>query len=142
MVEGDRFKLNAKEPEDFKMNWRLLFYILMIIIALIFALMAGCPAYNVYTSRLEGEAILAKSQASRQALVSQAQAEKDAAKLRADAISIVGKAAKEFPEYREQEFIGAFADALQNGKISQIIYVPTERNIPIVRTSETPNHEK
>jgi len=94
--------------------------------------MAGCPAYNVYSSRMEGEAILAKSQASRQALVSQAQAEKDAATLRADAIGIVGKAAKDFPEYREQEFIGSFAEALHNGTISQIIYVPTERNIPIV----------
>ncbi len=50
---------------------------------------------------------------------------------RAEAIKIVGQAAKDYPEYRNQEFIGAFAHAIQDGRISQIIYVPTEANIPI-----------
>lgn len=48
-------------------------------------LLVGCPQYNVYSSRLSGEAEQAKAVGARQALVSQAQAEKDAAKLRADA---------------------------------------------------------
>jgi hypothetical protein len=56
----------------------------------------------------------------------------EAAKLRAEAIQIVGKASQEFPEYRHQEFIGAFAEALKEGNIDQIIYVPTETNVPIV----------
>jgi regulator of protease activity HflC (stomatin/prohibitin superfamily) len=69
-------------------------------------------------------------------LVTQAQAEKDAAVLRAEAIQIVGQAAKDFPEYRQQEFIGSFADALREGKIQQIIYVPTEANIPIIEAGK------
>ena len=95
-------------------------------------LMAGCPQYNVYSSRLSGEAALAHAESTKKVLVTQAQAEKDSAQLRADAIKIVGQAAKDFPEYRQQEFIGAFAEAMQNGKIDKIIYVPTEANIPII----------
>lgn len=100
----------------------------------------GClylwPKYNVYASRLSGQAKLAESQAARLVLVSQAEAEKEAAQLRADAIAIVGKAAQDFPQYRTQEFIGAFAEALHQGKISQIIYVPTEANIPILEAGK------
>ena len=103
-----------------------------IIISAIGGCMAGYPQYQVYSQRLEGEAALAKAHSTRQVLVTQAQAEKDAALLRAEAIAIVGKAAKDFPEYRTQEFIGAFAQAMHDGKINQIIYVPTEANIPIL----------
>lgn len=111
-------------------------FVTMLVLSLIVGGLAGCPQYNVYSQRLEGEAILAKSHAARQALVSQAEAERDAAKLRAEAIQIIGKAAHDFPEYRQQEFIGAFAEALQQGKINQIIYVPTEANIPILEAGK------
>jgi regulator of protease activity HflC (stomatin/prohibitin superfamily) len=97
---------------------------------------SGClafgPQYRVYEQRLHGEAELARAQSARQVLVAQAEAERDAAKMRADAIAIVGQAAKDFPEYRTQEFIGAFAEAMHSGKINQIIYVPTEGSIPIL----------
>ena len=101
------------------------------IIILITVWMAGMPQYRVYRQRLQGEAELAHAHSARMILVTQAEAEKEAAQKRADAIQIVGKAAKEFPEYRTQEFIGAFAEALREGKINQIMYVPTEANIPI-----------
>lgn len=87
---------------------------------------------KVYTSRLAGQAAYAHSESERKVLVSQAEAELEAAKLRAEAIQIVGEMAKKFPEYREQEFIGAFGEALKSDKIDQIIYVPTEANIPII----------
>lgn len=87
---------------------------------------------NVYTSRLSGQAAYAHSESERRVLVSQAEAELEAAKLRAEAIKIVGEMAQKYPEYREQEFIGAFGDALKSDKIDQIIYVPTEANIPII----------
>ena len=103
----------------------------LFLIVLVGAVMAGCPTYSVYSARMEGEAVVARANGAKMALVAQATAEKDAAQLRADAIKIVGQAAKDFPEYRQQEFIGSFAEALHQGKISQIIYVPTEANIPI-----------
>lgn len=102
------------------------------LLLLIVAGMAGCPAYAVYTARMDGEAALAHANQSRQIIVTQAEAELQAAKARAEAIAIVGKMAQQYPEYRQQEFIGAFAEALKEGKINQIIYVPTETNIPLM----------
>lgn len=104
----------------------------LVLICLTTLLFWGCPQYNVYSARMNGEAVLAHAHSARQVLVTQAEAERDAATMRAEAIKIVGQAAKDFPEYRTQEFIGAFADAMHNGKIAQIIYVPTETNIPIL----------
>jgi regulator of protease activity HflC (stomatin/prohibitin superfamily) len=109
----------------------------MFVCVLVAAAMFGCPQYSVYSARLVGEATLARSNAAKKVLVAQAEAEREAATLRAEAIKIVGGAAKEFPEYRTQEFIGAFADALHSGKIAQIIYVPTEANIPIIEARST-----
>lgn len=90
------------------------------------------PQYSVYAAKLHGEAELVKAEQTRQIQVAQAQAELDSAEKRAKAISIIGQAAKQFPEYRTQEFIGAFAESMREGKINQIIYVPTEANIPIL----------
>ena len=66
------------------------------------------------------------------ALISQADAELESAQKRAAAIKIMGQTAKDFPEYRQQEFIGAFAHAIQDGKIEKMWFVPTEANIPII----------
>lgn len=87
--------------------------------------------YSVEKQGLVGQAELRRAEQNRQIQVEQAQAERDAATLRAEAIAIVGQAAKDFPEYRYQEFLGAFAEALHSGTIDQIIYIPTEANIPI-----------
>jgi len=106
--------------------------ILFMIIFLVALGMYGCPKYKVYQQELVGEAKLKRASQERQILVEQAQAEEEAAEIRARAIAIVGQAAKDFPEYRLQEFLGAFAEALQNGDIEKIIYVPTEANIPIM----------
>lgn len=110
-------------------SWSLLGAILLS--GLIAFGMWGCPQYSVYEQEQMGKAQLAKANQNREILVSQARAEKEAAMLRSDAIKIMGQAAKDFPEYRQQEFIGAFAEAMKEGRISQIIYVPTEANIPI-----------
>jgi regulator of protease activity HflC (stomatin/prohibitin superfamily) len=117
-------------------SWSLLGTLLLA--ALVTGGMWGCPQYKVYEQRLHGEAELARATQNRQILVQQAEAEKEAAVLRAEAIGIVGKAAKDFPEYRQQEFIGAFADALRHGSIGQIIYVPTEANVPIMEAGRHP----
>ncbi len=107
------------------------------VILLITALMFGLPVYRVWQQGLRGEASLARAEQERQILVEQARAERDAAILRAEAIAIVGAAARDFPEYRVQEFIGAFGEALQNGNIEKLVFVPTEANIPIVEAGRT-----
>lgn len=112
--------------------------ILVVVMIAVFAiglLLFGLPTWNVWRSGLSGEAKLKQAEQTRMILVTQAKAEKEAAQLRADAIAIVGKAAKEYPEYRRQEFLGAFAEALKDGKINQIMYVPTEANIPVTEAT-------
>lgn len=117
--------------ENSKFIWFWLIRIGGLIMFFIMASLAAWPQYRVYESRLNGEAILAHAVSAREVQVRQAQGEKEAAVLRAEAIKIVGQATKDFPEYRQQEFIGAFAEAIKEGRINQIIYVPTEANIPI-----------
>lgn len=96
------------------------------------ALMLGIPPYRLWQQGLEGAASMRRAEQTRHILVIQAQAEADAAVLRAQAIATVGKASQDFPQYRQQEFIGAFAEALHSGRIQQIVYVPTEAMIPIM----------
>jgi regulator of protease activity HflC (stomatin/prohibitin superfamily) len=96
----------------------------------------GLPLWNVWRAGLSGEASLKQAQQTKQILITQAEAEKEAATYRAQAIEIVGRMAKQYPEYRQQEFIGAFAEALHNGNVSQIIYVPTETGIPLLEAGK------
>ena len=107
------------------------------LLMLILVMMAGCPPYAVWEQRLTGEAELRRAEENRKILVEQARAERDSAALRAEAIGIVGQAAKDFPEYRYQEFLGAFGEALQSDKVEQIIFVPTEANIPVTEAGRT-----
>lgn len=100
----------------------------VIIIALIFS--------PVLTKYIKGKALLAEASQTRMIQIEQAKGELEAAKLRAQAIKIVGEAAQQYPEYRNQEFIGAFGEALRDGKINQIIYVPTEANIPLLEAGK------
>lgn len=95
----------------------------------------GIPTYGVWQQEMQGKSTLARASQERQVQIEQARAERDAAILRAEAIQIVGKAAKDFPEYRTQEFMGAMGEALNNGQIEQMIYVPTEANIPITEAT-------
>jgi len=113
----------------------------MIGIILLIGSMFAIPAWNVWRSGLSGEADLKKATQTRQIQIEQARGEKEAAVLRAEAIKIVGQATKDFPEYRQQEFIGGFAEALKEGKINQVIYVPTEAMIPIMEAGKKSHAE-
>jgi len=106
-------------------------------VVVIIILMVSLPLYSVWQQGLSGKAALTKAEQTRQIIVEQARAEKDSAELRADAIEIVGAAAQKYPEYRKQEFMGAFAEALNNGNIEKIIFVPTEAQIPITEAGRT-----
>lgn len=105
---------------------------LTMIVGVCFAFGFAKRNYDVWSMEMKGKAALMEATQTRQIQVEQARGEKEAAQLRADAIAIVGKAAQDFPEYRTQEFIGAFGEALRDGSISQIIYVPTEASIPLL----------
>ena len=94
------------------------------------------PQYRVWQQGLAGQAELARAEQNKQIMIETAKAEVEAAKLRAEANQIVGKSAQEYPEYRLQEFMGAFGEAMNNGSIQKIVYVPTEANIPIMEAGK------
>lgn len=108
----------------------------IVVLLLLTSTMYFYPKYRVYSQELRGQAALAEAKSSKQVQVEQARGELESSKLRAEAIKIIGSAAQEYPEYRNQEFIGAFGEALKEGQIEQIIYVPTEGNIPILEAGK------
>ncbi len=94
--------------------------------------MWGLPKYNAWSLSISAQGRLKAAESEKRIAIETAKAEVESAKLRAEAIKIVGEATKQYPEYRTQEFIGAFAEAMSNGSIHKVIYVPTEANIPII----------
>lgn len=124
----------------------MLISIILIIAVFVFGIAVGYRYYSVWSAEMKGKARLMEASQSKQIMIETAKAEVEAATLRAEAIEIIGKKAKMYPEYRMQEFIGAFGEALNNDKINTIIYVPTEANIPILEagrnTSNIPKKEK
>ena len=115
--------------------------IILLVLVIIVGSMLAYPKYRVYSQEMRGKAALAEATQSKMIQIEQARAELESSELRAEAIVIMGKAAKDYPEYRQQEFVGAFGDALREGSISQIIYVPTEGNIPILEAGKRPTIE-
>jgi hypothetical protein len=100
--------------------------------------MWGCPKYNVYSQQMEGAAILAHAQSSREVAVAEAKAKMESAQLLAQADTmrahgvarsneIIGKSLKENEAYLKWLWISEMKET-QN----QIIYVPTETNLPIL----------
>ncbi|NIP54121.1 MAG: hypothetical protein GWN00_01485 [Aliifodinibius sp.] len=90
------------------------------------------PTYRVWQKELAGKARLKEAEYTKQIMVEQAKAERDAAELQAAAIAIVGEAAQAYPEYQYQQFLTAFGTALENGDIKQVVYIPTEAGILLV----------
>lgn len=108
---------------------------LFIIVGLSWLMMWGCPNYNVYSARKEGEALLAHAQSSKEVAVAEAKAKLESATLlaQADTVRAHGIA-------RSNEIIGRsitpnylhwfWIDNID--KSNNVIYVPTETNLPIL----------
>jgi len=104
--------------------------------------MYGCPQYNVYVQRLDGEAELAKQTYSKQVAVQAALAKKESATmlaeaevLRAEGVAkankIIGESLKDNDEYLRYLWI----TNLENSK-GDVIYIPTEAGIPILEAGK------
>ena len=109
--------------------------VLLALATLITISTVGYRYYAVWGQEMAGKAKLAEASQSRQIQVEQARGELEASKMRAEAIAVIGQAAKDYPEYRQQEYLGAFAEALREGTINQVIYIPTEAGMPILETN-------
>lgn len=103
--------------------------------------MGGCPAYNVWQQGMEGQAALAKATQDRQIKVQEAVATKEAAVMLAEAEverakgvaaanKIIGNSLHDNEDYLRYLFVNGL-EHTQN----QVIYVPTEAQLPILEAS-------
>lgn len=116
-------------------------FALFFVIGFIVLCMWGCPQYSVYSARLDGESLLAHAQASKEVAVAEAKAKMESASLlaQADTIRAHGIA-------RSNQIIGqSLTDAYLHwfwidniDKSNNVIYVPTEANLPILEAGRLP----
>jgi len=117
----------------------------IVVLAVLIAVgMVGCPAYNVYSARMSGEAELAQATQNRQIAVQEAQAKAEAAvqlaqaevnraKGVAQANQIIADSLKGNEAYLRYLWITEVAG---NNKGASVIYVPTEANLPILEAGK------
>ena len=110
--------------------------ILLILILILWAF----PNYKVYVKELNGKAQLKEAEWNRKIAIEEAAAEKEAAKLKADAeviraggiaeanAIIAGSITEEYIRYK-------FVEGLNDGN-TEVIYVPTEANLPILEARD------
>ena len=107
---------------------------------LIAAGMAGCPAYHVYSQRMEGAAMLAHAQSSKEIAVAEAKAKMESASMLASAEvfraqgvalanKIIGDSLRDNEAYLRYLWITDVAGANVQ---KTTVYVPTEGNLPIL----------
>ena len=107
-----------------------------VLIGVVILLMAGCPQYNVYRQRKDGEGQLAHATSSREIAVAEAKAKMESASLLAQADTIrahgvaksnqiIGYSLKNNKEYLQWLWI-------DNIEKANTIYIPTEANMPIM----------
>jgi len=101
--------------------------------------MWGCPTYNVWQKELRGKAALKESEWNRQIRVKESQAKKDAAvydkeadSIRAEGTAIANEiiAKSLTAEYIQWKWV----EGLHDGS-SEVIYVPTESQLPILEAT-------
>lgn len=111
----------------------------LFLVCLVGGCMYGCPMYNVYQQRMAGEANLAQANYEKQVQVADAEGKKAAAVALADAEviraggvakanKIIGDSLKENEAYLKYLWITDVAGT----KSPNVIYVPTEANLPIL----------
>lgn len=125
--------------EENKVLWHWIRNIGASVLLVTILFMVGCPQYNVYEQRKEGEAQLAHAQSSKEVAVAEAKAKMESASLLAQADTlraqgvaasnrIIGASLKNNPEYLQWLWI----DHLEK---ANVVYVPTEGNLPIMETT-------
>lgn len=106
--------------------------------------MWGCPKYDVYSREMTGKAELAQATSNRQIKVNEAMASEEAAKHLAQAEierakgvaqanKIIGDSLKGNEDYLRYLWIHNLAEAEKQG--AEVIYVPTEANLPILEAT-------
>ena len=113
----------------------LIFLVLLVLAGLFW----GGPQYKIYTQEMSGKAKLAEAEWSKKITIEEAKAEKESAKLKAEAeverAKGIAEANKIIAESLTKEYIQyKFIEGLNDGN-TEVIYVPTEANLPIMEAT-------
>jgi hypothetical protein len=142
MTREERIQQMANEQKALWRRWvRRGFAGVMLLVVLLAGSMYGCPQYEVYRQGKRGEAELKRAEYNRRSKVYEAEARLESAKLdaqaeveRAKGVSqaneIIADGLKGHSEYLNYLWITGVSGAEGRGR--EIIYVPTEANIPIL----------
>jgi len=111
-----------------------------ILIILIVITMAVMPIYNVWERELSGKAQLKEAEWNRQIAIKEAEAKKQSAEMLAEAEVIrargIAKANEIIAGSITEEYIKyKFIEGLNDGN-TEVIYVPTESNLPILEARD------
>ena len=118
-------------------------FILLLVLMVLAGGMWGCPQYNVYQQRLEGEAELAKASQNRQIRIQEAMAKKESAKLegeaevlRAEGLAKANKTLGESltGEHGEKYLRYLWITGMEKSQ-HDTIYIPTEAGLPILEST-------
>jgi len=113
----------------------IIFFVCLIVVIILLG-MWGMPKYGVYSKELSGKAQLKEAEWNRQIAIQEAEAEKASAGLKAEAEVIRARGIAEANEIiagsiTESYLKYRFIEGLNNG-VGEVIYVPTEANLPIL----------
>lgn len=130
--------------DDFPVKGAITVSTIVVIVLLlgVSLVMVGCPSYAVYAARKSGEAQLAQATQNRQIAVQEAQAKFESADFearaeirRAEGVAkanqIIGNSLTNNEAYLRYLFVNNLANTHD-----QVIYVPTEANLPILEAGE------
>ena len=127
--------------EDTSIAVRIIAGALLVLTLLSVGLLYGCPKYSVWKQGLRGQGELRRAEQNRQITIEEAEATREAAKSLAaaeverargvaEAIGVVGSALDDYEEYIQYLWV----QGLHDGS-SEVIYVPTEANLPILEAT-------
>jgi len=132
------------EEDDSATAWRWVWRIGLILLAIIISGMAGCPVYNVWQQGMVGEGELRRAQQNRQIEIARAEAAREAAKALAQAEVERAKGVAQANAIIAEGLGGPegylrylWIHSLETTK-AQVIYVPTEANMPILEAGKRP----
>ena len=123
------------------LNWTKITLIVVVIFIIFGIGMAGCPRYHVWEQEQTGKAELARASSNRMIAVQEAEAKLESASKLADAEiarargvaeanKIIGDSLKGNEAYLKYLWI----DSMHGNPNVQLIYVPTETNLPILES--------
>ena len=134
---------DVEVKKETRLIWMWVAIVLLIVVVISGGLMAGLPKYKVWSKELRGKANLREAQWDRQIKIEEAQANLESEKLNAQAEverakgvaesnQIIGEGLKDNEEYIKYLWVKGLTDGS-----SEVIYVPTEANLPLLEATRS-----